>query len=71
MSQSSLHLSSASAPAGNGPRPIIVELGNQQLPARMRLRSLGTALRMPARRGLGLRRVLMTPVAMLTRLLSR
>lgn len=50
---------------------VVVELGTQQLPPRMRLGGLRRSFGLRAPRVLGLRRVLMAPVAILTRLLGR
>jgi hypothetical protein len=61
------------APGSTGMRPatIVVEVGPQKLPPRMRMGGLRRAIRQP-RVGTGaLRRVLMAPVAMMVRLLSR
>ena len=60
-----------SGPAGERHGSIVVELGTRQLPARMRLGRLRGSLGLPATCAIGARRVLMAPVAMMMRLLSR
>lgn len=58
---------SASGPQG----PVVVELSARQLPPRMRLGRLRSSIGLSIPRTHGLRRALMAPVAIMTRLLSR
>lgn len=54
-----------------GSDPIVVELSDRQLPARMRFDAMRTELRMPRPWAGIVRRALMAPVAMIVRFLSR
>lgn len=69
MSQSTFPMT----PQTGAPRqgPIVVELGTQPLPPRMRLGGLRRSLRVSIPNIGGARRIMMVPVAMMTRLLSR
>lgn len=69
MSQSTFPISPPTSVPRRG--PIVVELGSQQLPPRMRLGGLRRSFALQRLRIPGLRRVLMVPVALATRLLSR
>jgi hypothetical protein len=61
------------APGSTGMRPatIVVEVGPQKLPPRMRMGGLRRTVHLPHVGTGTLRRVLMAPVAMMVRLLSR
>ena len=69
MSQSTFPIT----PRTSGPHHahVVVELGTQQLPPRMRLGGLRRSLGLHAPHAAGLRRVLMLPVALMARLLER
>lgn len=69
MSESTLPVTSR--PRRPGESPIVVEISMKPLPARMRLGGLRNSVGMPSTSFVSLRRILMIPVAMMTRLLSR
>lgn len=69
MSQTSFPITPRTS--GSHRSAIVVELGTQQLPARMRLGGLRRSLALHAPHTGVLRRVLMLPVALMTRLLER
>lgn len=70
MSQSTYPMTPRTSGSSSG--PIVVELGTRQLPPRMRLGGLRRSMGLRAPHiTTGLRRVLMVPVALMTRLLDR
>lgn len=69
MSQSTLPMTPGMTGKQRG--PIVVEMSTKQLPARMRLGGLRSAVGLPALRAHGFQRAVMVPVALVTRFLSR